>query len=111
MDIRDLDVPSPPDAVRVGDWEVHDGRIERRFHGTLRGTTHVPVEIVGLQDIDGSVVARMIRVGTEPRELDTAGVQELIWALADASNEIDRLAHLPSLGEHTYYVDFLPEVD
>lgn len=110
MNSDEFSVPPPLDATSVGPWENHDGQIERHFLGTRRGE-QVPVQIVGLQDVNGAVIARMIRVGNEQVELDIADVHELIWTLADACNEADRLTHLSSEFEREFCADLLRDVD
>lgn len=110
MNPDEYSVPPPLDATSVGPWENHDGRLGRRFLGTRRGD-QVPVQIVGIQDVNGAVVTRMIRVGHEQVELDIAEVHELIWTLADACNEADRLSHLSSDFESGFCADLLRDVD
>lgn len=110
MNSDEYSVPPPLDATGVGPWENNDGQIERHFLGTRRGD-QVPVAIVGIQDLSGAVVARMIRVGAEQVEPDIADVHELIWTLADACNEADRLTHLSSDFDRDVYADLLRDVD
>jgi hypothetical protein len=93
MDSEHLDVPPPCDALFVGQWEIHDGQFARYFYGSRRGFD-VPVQIVGIQDSSGDVIARMVRVGREHAEMDLAGVQDLIRVLTDASDELSRLTYV-----------------
>ncbi|MGE2688331.1 hypothetical protein [Mycolicibacterium pulveris] len=110
MNSDGFSVPPPLDATDVGPWENRDGYRARRFLGTRRGEA-VPVQIVGLQDVHGAVIARQIRIGREQVELDIADVHKLIWTLADACNEADRLNHLSSEFERDCCSDLLWDVD
>lgn len=110
MNSDEFSVPPPLDATDVGPWENRNGRIMRRFLGTRRGD-QVPVQIVGLQDGNGAIIARQIRIGQGQVELDIADVHKLIWTLADACNEADRLNHLSSEFERDCCPDLLWDVD
>lgn len=110
MHSDEFSVPPPIDATGVGPWENRDGHITRHFLGTPRGE-QVPVQIVGLQDTNGAVIARQIRIGHDQVELDIADVHTLIWTLADACNEADRLNHLSSEFERDCCPDLLWDVD
>ncbi|MGV0641881.1 hypothetical protein [Mycolicibacterium sp. XJ879] len=110
MHSDEFSVPPPIDATGVGAWKNRDGDIARHFLGTRRGE-QVPVQIVGLQDASGAVITRQIRIGREQVELDIADVHKLIWTLADACNEADRLNHLSSEFERDWCPDLLWDVD
>lgn len=56
-------IPAPEDATRTSDWlEDAHGRRVRFFDGTRRQSEDCRVDIFGVQEADGSVRARMIRI-------------------------------------------------
>ncbi len=75
-----FNIPIPPDATRAGDWEPDggDGYI-RFFDGTHRESDGMCVDVIGVQDVDGSVRMRWVEVGhsgDQREEPATLGARE-----------------------------------
>lgn len=90
MTTTNNDIPAPPDATKVTEWEriFAVNVLHRFFNGTQRGE-QVRVGINGYQNGDGSVRTRWIQI--DEQELDAAAARELARALIAAADELDEL--------------------
>jgi hypothetical protein len=85
------DMPAPPDATRIGDWEEDgDGVYYRFLTGWTCDTPGVSVEVCGQQFNDGRIEWCVIdHTGEEP--MTASETRQRAAALLAAAVEFDRL--------------------
>jgi hypothetical protein len=85
------DMPAPPDATRIGDWEeMGEGEWYRSFMSWSCTTEKVLVEVEGHQYNDGRIERWIIdHSGEEP--MTARDTRERAEALLAAAAELDRL--------------------
>jgi hypothetical protein len=83
-------IPIPPDATRVGDWEPDAGESYiRMFDGTHRKSDGMCIDVIGVQNIDGSVRRRWVEVG----HIGDAREEPAMLEAHEARNFADMVRH------------------
>jgi hypothetical protein len=83
-------LPIPSDATRVGDWEPDaDKSYIRVFDGTHRESDGMCVDVIGVQNIDGSVRRRWVEVG----QIGDSREEPVMLEAHEARNFADMVRH------------------
>ncbi len=83
-------IPLPPDATSVGDWEPDaDENYVRVFDGTHRESDGMCVDVIGVQNIDGSVRRRWVELG----QTGDAPEEPVMLEAHEARNFADMVRH------------------